>query len=323
MKKLPLFEQVLAEHSIELKRGAPQIIQMNVGKLCNLACLHCHVEAGPKRTELMTRETMEKVLELTFDCPTVRTVDITGGAPEMNPEFRWLVTQVRKAGIEVIDRSNLTIFYEKGFEELPEFLAHHEVVVIASLPCYSEENVDQQRGRGVFADSIRALRALNELGYGKPGSTLQLHLVYNPLGPSLPPDQAKLQDAYKERLMEDFGIEFHSLYTITNMPIKRFLHALERDGKYEEYMNLLVDSFNPEAAREVMCCDTISICWDGEIFDCDFNQMLELPLGGEKLLVHDLVSFRALCGNEIAFGSHCFGCTAGNGSSCGGSLISS
>lgn len=298
-----------------------EILQINVGKFCNQACSHCHVEAGPKRTEIMEQKTAERLIELLDRSPTIHTVDITGGAPELNPHFRYLVREARQRGKAVIDRCNLTVFFEKGQEETAHFLKNHRVNITASLPCYSKENVDKQRGNGVFDKSIRALRILNELGYGRDNTGLELDLVYNPVGAFLPPPQEKLEADYKKELKELFGIEFNRLYTITNMPIKRFLDFLNRTGQWEDYMTSLVNHFNPQAALGVMCRNLISIGWDGQIYDCDFNQMLEMPIGGKRRTIWDIESFDALVAGDIAFADHCYGCTAGAGSSCGGALI--
>jgi radical SAM/Cys-rich protein len=248
-------------------------------------------------------------------------VDITGGAPELNDNFRYLVHAARELGHEVIDRCNLTVLFEKGQEDLAQFLGDERVTIIASLPCYSKDNVDKQRGSGVFDKSIAALQELNRLGFGKADSGLELGLVYNPLGAFLPSDQSKLESAYRRELFELFGIEFSRLFTITNMPIKRFLHQLERDGKYDEYMALLVDSFNPVAAAGVMCRDLLSLDWQGNLFDCDFNQMLDMPVLGTTRNIWDIESFDDFQGGAIATGSHCYACTAGAGSSCGGALV--
>ncbi len=315
------FEDMVKMRGLHLKRNSLKILQVNIGKLCNQACHHCHVEAGPKRTEIMDRRTVDRVLELLSQTPSIHTVDITGGAPELNPHFRYLVLEIRKLGKEVIDRCNLTVLFEKGQEDTAQFLGEHRVQVEASLPCYSKENVDKQRGNGVFDKSIRALQLLNTLGYGKPGTGLKLDLVYNPLGAFLPPPQEVLEKDYKEELRELFGIEFNRLYTITNMPIRRFLKQLEREGKLQEYMELLVQSFNPEAALNVMCRELVSVGWDGKIYDCDFNQMLEISVSGKKLSIWDIGSLEDFSHSPITFADHCYGCTAGTGSSCSGALI--
>ncbi len=316
----PSFHRTLHAHGIELTRVPLEILQINVGKLCDLACHHCHVEAGPKRTEIMQAPTVDRILELLADAAHIHTVDLTGGAPEMNPQFRRLVRESRKLGKTVIDRCNLTILFRPGQAGTAEFLAAEGVNVVASLPCYTQDNVEKQRGRHVFDPSIRALQLLNSIGYGKPDTGLQLDLVYNPVGASLPPAQASLQDDYKRELNEQFGIVFNHLLTITNMPIKRFLHQLEREGRYETYMQVLLDAFNPQAALGVMCRNLLSVSWDGQLYDCDFNQALELPLGGRQRTLWDIDSFSQIERQPIAFANHCYGCTAGAGSSCSGAL---
>ncbi len=314
------FSSTLAQHGFQgLRRTSLDTLQINVGKVCNQACHHCHVEAGPKRTESMTRETAERVLELLGNSSGIETVDITGGAPELNPNFRRLVEESRRLDKNVIDRCNLTILLEPGFEDLPDFLAAHRVEITASLPCYTPENVDEQRGRGVFERSIQALHMLNRLGYGRPGSHLKLNLVFNPGGASLPPSQEALELDYKKHLREQFGIEFHRLLTITNMPIRRFSDFLVRIGKQEQYSNLLRANFNPAAVDRLMCRSLVSISWDGRLYDCDFNQMLEMPMAG-RLSVWDLESLQSVIDRPIHVSDHCFGCTAGAGSSCGGEL---
>jgi radical SAM/Cys-rich protein len=307
-----------------LVRSAVVTLQVNVGKRCNQACHHCHVEAGPKRVEIMPPDVAERVVRLLAASPAVEALDLTGGAPELNPSFRFLVTVARRLGRRVIDRCNLTVLFEPGMEDLAAFLAHHEVEITASLPCYSAENVERQRGHGVFAKSIAALRVLNGLGYGRPGSPLGLNLVYNPLGASLPPPQAELEATYREELRHRFGIEFHRLFTLTNMPIKRFAEFLDRTGRHEAYMSLLVHHFNPATAPALMCRTLVSVGWDGTLSDCDFNQMLGLELGAARetgaRTAWDIDSLDELAGTRIATGSHCFGCTAGAGSSCEGAL---
>jgi radical SAM/Cys-rich protein len=317
----PSFCQTLQEHHLRVVRLPLEIVQINVGKLCDLACVHCHVEAGPKRTEIMERKTAERITELLQSSKGIQTVDLTGGAPELNPNFRYLVQAARGLEKEVIDRCNLTVFFRKGQGGTPQFLRENRVHVIASLPCYSKENVEKQRGHGVFDKNIEGLHLLNDLGYGKERSDLKLDLVYNPQGASLPPPQGQLEREYKKELKELFGIEFHRLLTITNMPIKRFYDLLKRQGKLQSYLDLLVANFNPRAALGVMCRNLISISWDGGIYDCDFNQMLELPLGGKKRTIWDITSFEELAKEEINFANHCYGCTAGAGSSCSGTLI--
>ncbi len=317
---VPTFGEVLDRHRLSLTRRPLEILQVNLGKRCNQACTHCHVEAGPKRTEIMTERTVDRVLELLDHSTGIATVDLTGGAPELHPHFRRLVMAARRAGKQVIDRCNLTVLFEPGQEETAQFLAQNQVTVIASLPCYSRENVEKQRGLGVFEPSLRALEKLNALGYAAPGSVLELHLVYNPVGPFLPPPQAKLESDYKKQLGERYGIRFNRLLTITNMPISRFLHQLLRDGTYEAYQTLLVQSFNPGTVSGLMCRNLLSIGWDGQLYDCDFNQMLELPLGGRPRSLWEIEAFDELAHDPIACGPHCFGCTAGAGSSCGGAL---
>lgn len=302
-------------------RGNLSILQVNLGYLCNLSCVHCHVNAGPKRTELMTRETVDQVLAF-IDRQNIRVLDLTGGAPEMNPEFRYLVREARRRGVEVIDRCNLTIMNEPGYEDLAQFLAEQQVVVTASLPCYSEQNVEQQRGKGVFAESILALQKLNALGYGVLGSDLQLNLVYNPGGPFLPPSQEALQRDYQRELKEAHDIVFNELLTITNMPISRFGSMLLSKGQFDDYLQLLKNNFSEQNLAGVMCRSLISIDWQGRVYDCDFNQMLEMPLIASdrpETFLSELLD-RDLEGYEIMIGEHCYGCTAGQGSSCGGAL---
>ncbi|MBI4514977.1 MAG: arsenosugar biosynthesis radical SAM protein ArsS [Deltaproteobacteria bacterium] len=302
-----------------LRRGHVTALQVNVGKLCNMACHHCHVDAGPKRTEIMPREVAERVAELLALSPAVETLDLTGGAPELNPSFRWMVSEARRLGRHVIDRCNLTVLYERDQEDLADFLAASEVHVIASLPCYGKENVDKQRGDGAFQKSIRALRQLNALGYGESG--LQLDLVYNPIGGFLPPAQSGLEVRYRDELQRHFGVRFDRLLTITNMPIKRFGAWLEKAGQLEAYMSLLVNHFNPATVAGLMCRSLVSIGWDGRVYDCDFNQMLDVPIGAPRIrTVCDLANLDALTDAKVATGAHCFGCTAGAGSSCSGAM---
>jgi len=317
------FAHRVRQEGQSLHRLAIDTVQINVGKLCNQACRHCHVEAGPKRTEIMDRHTAELTLDF-IRAAAPQTVDITGGAPELNPSFRWLVEQNRSEGRHVIDRCNLTILFESGQEDLPQFLADQRVEIVASLPCYSEGNVTKQRGQGVYDKSIEALRCLNRIGYGTDDSGLVLNLVYNPVGAYLPPPQATLEIDYKRELGDNFGITFNHLYTITNMPIARFAHALRRDDKAEVYMELLASAFNPATLDGLMCRRQVSISWDGYLYDCDFNQMLDMKVGGGKPFrlgekpSAELV--RLLEQRAILVDSHCYGCTAGAGSSCGGTL---
>jgi radical SAM/Cys-rich protein len=316
---IPSFESTLEQRGLPvLTKTEITTVQVNVGKICNQACQHCHVEAGPKRTESMSLRTAERVLFLLKSSQHVNTVDITGGAPELNPNFRRLIEETRAQGLHVIDRCNLTILLEPGFEELPVFLARNRVEVTASLPCYTRDNVDAQRGRGVFEKSIEALQLLNQLGYGIDPA-LPLNLVYNPLGASLPPPQDALEADYKRRLQENFGIQFNHLFTITNMPIRRFADFLMRTGQQETYLKLLFDRFNPATLEHLMCRSLVSIGWDGQIYDCDFNQMLDMPVSN-PVTVWDIESFDATTFKAIATAHHCFGCTAGAGSSCGGAL---
>jgi radical SAM/Cys-rich protein len=317
------FARVLRENGMaELLRAETTTLQINVGKLCNQACHHCHVDAGPKRTEIMTAEVAGRVMQLLAGSPGITTVDITGGAPELNPNFRWLVAESQRLGRHVIDRCNLTVLLEETQHDLAEFLAGRHVEIIASLPCYTAENVDKQRGKGVFEKSMDALRKLNALGYGMPGSELKLSLVYNPVGASLPPPQAKLEADYKQHLREEHGIEFHQLLTITNMPIHRFEEDLQRQGKRDSYRELLKKNFNPATLHGLMCRSLVSIGYDGKLYDCDFNQMLEMELEkpGSAATVWDVETFTGWAGRRIATAGHCFGCTAGAGSSCTGAL---
>jgi radical SAM/Cys-rich protein len=318
------FENVLQRHGMApLSRRPVETLQVNVGKLCNQACHHCHVDAGPKRTERMTLSTAKRVLALLEASPDVATMDVTGGAPELNPNFRLLVEGARRLGRRVIDRCNLTVLWEEEMEWLPAFLVELGVELTCSLPCYTATNVDQQRGKGVYDKSLEALRLLNRLGYGTSGSDLTLNLVYNPVGPFLPPSQAKLEGDYKRELGA-LGIEFHRLFTITNMPIKRFAADLTRAGKEQEYLGLLVNHFNPATVDGLMCRSLVSVGWDGRLYDCDFNQMLEIALAPPlPRTIDDLESLEQLDGAVIATADHCFGCTAGAGSSCGGETVKS
>jgi len=307
-----------------LVRSPVFTLQVNVGRVCNQACSHCHVDAGPARREWMGESVARRLVALMDSAPSLRTLDLTGGAPELNPWFRWLVEAARARDLEVIDRNNLTVFHEAGQEDLAEFLARHRVRVVASLPCYTKDNVDKQRGGGVFAKSIAALRRLNAFGYAREGVGHTLDLVYNPGGAFLPGDQRQLEADYRKRLGEDFGIRFSGLLTITNMPIRRFADQLDREGRYEEYMDLLVGAYNSATLDGLMCRTLVSVSWDGKLFDCDFNQMLDLALPGEGSTdgptIFDVESLQELTGRPIRTGDHCYGCTAGCGSSCGGAL---
>jgi len=296
-------------------------LQINVGKLCNQACHHCHVGAGPNRTEIMTTETAERLIQIIQASPQLEILDLTGGAPELNPSFRALVRAATELNLRVIDRCNLSVLFEPGQEDLTDFLAEHRVEVVASLPCYLEDNVDKQRGKGVFDLSIAALRQLNNAGYGRAGTGLTLDLVYNPVGAHLPPEQAGLEEAYRRELRERFDVEFSRLITITNMPIQRFRDGLERDGLLHDYEGLLRSSFNANTVDGLMCRNLISVGWDGQLYDCDFNQMLNLPLHlALPAHIKDLSSLEQLDGRHIQTASHCYGCTAGSGSSCAGSI---
>lgn len=302
-----------------IRRGAIQTLQVNLGYLCNQQCQHCHVNAGPKRTEVMQRETIEEIKQFIAEAQ-IQTLDLTGGAPEMNPHFRDLVSAARAIGVQVIDRCNLTVLQLPDQTGLAEFLAEHQVAVVASLPCYLEDNVDQQRGKGVFTESIAGLRELNQLGYAQPGSPLQLQLVYNPLGAELPPPQHVLEADYRDRLAE-YGIQFNQLLTLTNMPIQRFGSVLAAKGQFADYIELLKSAYQADNLASVMCRETLSVDWQGYVYDCDFNQMLNMPLRkqGQRMQLRDIQSAQ-LPGRPIAVAEHCYGCTAGQGSSCGGAL---
>ena len=317
---LARFDSTLAQHGLApLAATSLDVLQVNVGRVCNQTCRHCHVDAGPDRRESMSSAVMQGCLDALRQHP-FSTLDITGGAPEMNPHFRWLVEQARPLVGRIIDRCNLTILLAPGFDDLPEFLAEHRVEIVASLPCYLEQNVDAQRGDGVFSKSLEALRKLNSLGYGQPDSGLILNLVYNPLGPSLPPDQRTLSAAYHRELAARYGIVFHELFALANLPISRFLDDLLQSGRLDEYQQKLIDAFNPAAAAGVMCRNTLSVDWQGRLFDCDFNQMLDLEL--EATAPRTIFEFAAaaLTNRRIVTGRHCFGCTAGAGSSCQGAI---
>ena len=321
LETLPFLEQTRFP---PLFRQGVTTLQVNLGYLCNQQCLHCHVNAGPKRTELMDAENIDTVLAY-LQSSGIATLDLTGGAPEMNPHFRCLVREARCLGVHVMDRCNLTILEEPGYQGLAEFLAEQRVEVVASLPCYQKENVDSQRGKGVYESSIRALQALNRLGYGMPDSGLQLSLVYNPGGPFLPPAQGMLEADYRQRLHSEHGIEFNRLLTLTNMPIQRFGSTLISRGEFDDYMVLLKDAYSEANLDTVMCRSLLSVDWRGQVYDCDFNQMLRLPLsldgagGGRALHLSELTGVD-LEGAPIVVRGHCYGCTAGQGSSCGGAL---
>jgi radical SAM/Cys-rich protein len=318
------FAARLTQDNVVLRRSRTEILQINVGKLCNLTCVHCHVNAGPKRREIMTRQTIDRIVDW-LGRADIPTVDLTGGAPEMIPDFRYFVEEIKalQPPRHVIDRCNLTILLEPGYTGLAEFLARNKVEIIASMPCYSAENVNAQRGEGVFEGSIAALRLLNSLGYGTDPE-LPLHLVYNPVGASLPPSQAELEADYKRELQRHFRIVFNNLYTLTNLPIGRFASYLRHSNKLEEYMELLIDAFNPATMNGLMCRNTISVAWRGEVYDCDFNQQLGMQWSGngarERLFLWDIDPDK-IENREIMTGNHCFGCTAGAGSTCGGAIV--
>ena len=306
-----------------IRRKRVETLQVNLGYKCNQTCVHCHVNAGPTRTEMMDSKTISEVIAY-INASGVKTVDITGGAPELNPHFRTLVLAARNLGAHVIDRCNLTVLEQPGQEDTARFLAANRVEIVASLPCYLEENVNAQRGKGVFEASIRALRALNALGYGREGSRLPLNLVYNPQGPSLPPAQDKLEQDYQRHLGERYGVTFNRLYVLTNMPIQRFGSTLISKGQFEDYMELLKNAYQPQNLETVMCRTLVSVDWRGYVYDCDFNQMLDLPLawrGQSRVHLRELMD-EDLSDNPIVARDHCYGCTAGQGSSCGGALVS-
>jgi radical SAM/Cys-rich protein len=303
-----------------ISRGKLDTLQVNLGYLCNLSCTHCHVNAGPTRTELMDKATIDLVLEFLAK-NQIGTLDMTGGSPEMNPHFQYLVKEARALGVTTMDRCNPTILGEPGYEYLPEFFAEHEMVVVASMPCYQEQNVDKQRGKGVYQESIAGLKKLNAVGYGMPGSDLLLNLVYNPDDPILPPSQESLQADYKQALMDEHGLSFNELFVIANMPISRFGARLLAKNQYVPYMTLLRDAYAESNLDTVMCRSLVSVDYEGYVYDCDFNQMLEMPLISDKPRPHlkDILD-QDLTGKPIAIGEHCYGCTAGQGSSCGGAL---
>lgn len=320
-QKFPLFREKLAEIGmLPLKSTGVEIFQVNMGKMCNQTCKHCHVDAGPDRKEIMTRETMQLCLNV-LENSDIRVVDLTGGAPELNPDFRWFVEEIKKRGKHVIVRCNLTIILaNKRFHDLPEFFKKHQVEVVSSLPSFTSDRTDRQRGDGVFEDSIKALQMLNEIGYGQEGTGLILNLVYNPAGAFLPPSQAALEKEYKMELSSRYAILFNQLFAITNMPISRYLDYLLSTGNYERYMEKLVLAFNPESVQYLMCRNTISVGWDGYLYDCDFNQMLDLKVSCENSQhLSDYIS-EDLNKRNIIVKQHCYGCTAGAGSSCGGSI---
>lgn len=320
MSTLPVdFDEKLGAHGLELRAAVVDTLQVNVGKLCNQACKHCHVDASPARTEIMTRAVVDQVIDAVRKF-RFQTVDITGGAPELNPSFRYLVSSVRALGSHVIVRHNLTVMFEPEQHDLPEFFRSQSVEVVSSLPYFLEQQTDAQRGRGVFEKSIEALHRLNEAGYGIENSGLILNLVYNPVGAFLPPPQESIEADFKRELRTRYGIYFNQLFTITNMPIKRFLDYLRRSGNEERYMRRLVEAFNPGTVAGLMCRNLVSVDWTGRLYDCDFNQMLELPVAAE--LPQTIAAFdpEKFASRRIVTGPHCFGCTAGSGSSCGGAV---
>jgi radical SAM/Cys-rich protein len=318
-RDIPLFSEKLASAGLKpITAGHLDVFQINIGKMCNQACGHCHVDAGPDRTEIMTRQTMQACLDA-LRALEVTVVDITGGAPEMNPDFRWLIEALSHMGKHVMVRCNLTIILaNRKFYDLPEFYKQHNVEITASLPFYRADRTDRQRGEGVFNDSITALQKLNAVGYGKMNSGLVLNLVYNPSGAFLPGSQEAMERDFKTELKKHYDIDFNRLFCITNMPISRYLEYLINSGNYERYMERLAEAFNPAAAMNVMCRNTLSIGWDGHLYDCDFNQMLDLKIAGPRHHIKE-VDLSSLSGRTIRVNQHCFGCTAGNGSSCGGS----
>lgn len=306
----------------DIQRAALEILQVNLGYLCNQSCLHCHVNAGPKRTELMNQDTADALFAFIDATATVKTLDLTGGAPELNPLFRSIVSAARIRDIQVIDRCNLTVLFEPGQENTAAFLAENKVKIVASLPCYIKDNVDKQRGDGTFETSLKALRLLNSLGYAKPDSGLQLDLVFNPQGPNLPPPQQALEQDYKQHLARQYAIQFNQLLTLTNMPIQRFGSTLVSRGEFDGYMKLLKSAHRDENTATVMCRSLLSVDWQGYVYDCDFNQMLDMPLQVDarpKLHISDLAGVD-VHGNNIQVAAHCYGCTAGQGSGCGGAL---
>jgi radical SAM/Cys-rich protein len=315
------FQQKLEESGLyPLRPTRIEIFQVNVGKMCNQTCRHCHVDAGPDRKEIMTRETMQQCLDVLKNNPQLKTVDLTGGAPELNPDFRWFVEEIKKLNRHVMVRCNLTIILaNKKYHDLPHFYKQHNVEIISSLPFYTQDRTDRQRGDGVFEASVKALHLLNDVGYGKTGTGLILNLVYNPAGAFMSSPQASLEKEYKKALWDKYEIEFNSLFAITNLPINRFLDYLLQSGNYEKYMEKLISAYNPVAAANVMCRNTISIGWDGYLYDCDFNQMLDLKVNcGSKHISQ--FNTALLDQRSIVIGQHCYGCTAGAGSSCGGAV---
>lgn len=314
------FTEKLKHYGIGAFRNTIEILQLNITKKCNQRCIHCHVNAGPDQTEAMSVSTINRILVLLSRNKSIRTVDITGGAPELHPDFRYLIRRLRELDVKVINRCNLTVLLEDKQEGTAAFLAENKVEIIASLPCYVEANVNYQRGNDIYAKSIKALKRLNDLGYGKEGSELRLNLVYNPLDDYLPGEQKQLEADYKQALKNKHGIDFNHLYTITNMPINRYADTLKREGKLDGYRNLLCSSYNEKAADNVMCKKQVSIGWDGMMYDCDYNQALQIPVFSDRNTIWDIEDFDEIS-RIITYDTHCFGCTAGYGSSCQGKLV--
>ncbi|MCB1024082.1 MAG: arsenosugar biosynthesis radical SAM protein ArsS [Acidobacteria bacterium] len=312
------FEATLSQRGLKLRSSEIETLQVNVGKLCNQACKHCHVDASPTRTEVIQRKTIDECLRVLQESK-IATLDITGGAPELIPDFRYFVIEARKIGVKVMVRHNLTVMFEPGFEQLPEFFAENGVVIISSLPYFTDSQTDAQRGEGVFGKSIEALRRLNAVGYGID-ENFELDLVYNPVGAFLPPEQSAIEADFKRELKSRYGISFNRLFTITNMPIARYLDWLRRSGNEKTYMNKLVNAFNGQTVEGLMCRNTLSVDWLGNLYDCDFNQMLEIPVAENAPRTIFEFSFEQFSDREIMTNSHCFGCTAGSGSSCGGTV---
>jgi len=318
-EKMTPFNENLRKLSIALERKRIDVLQVNLGKLCNQSCAHCHVDAGPNREEIMTRETVNHVLDF-IAASQIKTIDITGGAPELNPNFEYFVSSLKNDNRHIIVRCNLTIILELPRKDLPPFYKKNRVELICSLPCYKQGNVDRERGQGVYKKSIEALKMLNKVGYGKEHSELALHLVYNPGGPFLPPSQKKLEAEYKKELLNQFGIVFNNLYVLTNVPINRYEKYLKKIGQYKNYLRLLKKNFNPNTIKHLMCKTQVNVGWDGKIYDCDFNQMLGLYLHNEKACKIGESTLKEIMEINIQTRDHCYGCAAGSGSSCGGSL---
>ena len=321
-KEYPLFEERVANLGYEpFKPSGIDILQVNLGKMCNQICKHCHVDAGPDRQEIMTKETMKQILDA-IRHTEIKTIDLTGGAPEMNPHFRWFVSELYQMKKRIMVRCNLTIILANpAYHDLPIFFRDHEVEIVSSLPHFSARRTDAQRGAGVFEKSIKALQMLNKVGYGKENTGLTLNLVYNPAGAFLPPEQASLERDFKEKLQREHGIVFNQLFAITNMPVSRFLDYLISSGNYETYMEKLVEAFNPAAVDHVMCRNTLSVGWNGFLYDCDFNQMLSMKVEGEAPQHVSDFDLKPLLDRKIQLNQHCYGCTAGSGSSCGGEIV--